>query len=176
MSVVLVSKEGEKFIVPKGVGVMAELIQNVIENDPDCTEDIPVGISSVPLKCFLEYCDHYNYTKDKTSIVHPLISTKPEEFITDVWERNFIAKYDQDFIIDLLEAMNFINCPALFELCCAVIAADFKGKDFEEIKKQYGLDDVEYTPEDEEEIMKEYPWIMEETEARIKKLREENGI
>ena len=72
--------------------------------------------------------------------------------------------------------MNFINCPALFELCCAVIAADFKGKDFEEIKKQYGLDDVEYTPEDEEEIMKEYPWIMEETEARIKKLREENGI
>jgi len=72
--------------------------------------------------------------------------------------------------------MNFINCPALFELCCAVIGAEFKGKDFEEIKKQYGLDDVEYTPEDEEEIMKEYPWIMEETEARIKKLREENGI
>ena len=94
MSVVLVSKEGEKFVVSKSVGVMAELIQNVIENDPECTEDIPVGINSVPLKCFLEYCEHYNYTKDKTTIVHPLISTKPEEFITDVWERNFITKYD----------------------------------------------------------------------------------
>ena len=94
MPITLVSKEGETFAVENAIGNMAELIQNVIENDPDCTEDIPVGISTVTLKVFIEYCQHYNYEKVKTTIVHPLISTKPEEFITDVWERGFITKYD----------------------------------------------------------------------------------
>jgi hypothetical protein len=57
-----------------------------------------------------------------------------------------------------------------------MVAAEFKAKEFEDIKKEYGLYDVEYTPADEEEIMKEHPWILEESENRIKRLREENGL
>jgi hypothetical protein len=57
-----------------------------------------------------------------------------------------------------------------------MVAADFKAKEFEEIKKEYGLYDVEYTPADEEEIMKEHPWILEESEARIRKLKAESGV
>ena len=104
-----------------------------------------------------------------------MISNKPEEFIKDEWERAFITKYDENMVIDILAAANYLNCPALFELCCAVVAAHFKDKDFEEMKKQYGLYDVEYTPEDEEEIMKEYSWILEDVEARIQKLKADNG-
>ena len=175
MSITLVSKQGEKFSVPQKIGVMSELIQGVIENDPDSLEEIPINVSTDHLKIFIAYCEHYNFSKKQTTIIHPLISNQPEEFIKDEWERAFITKYDQNMVIDLLEAANYLNCPALFELCCAVIAADFKGKDFEELKKEYGLYDVEYTPEDEEEIMKEYPWILEESEARIQKLKADNG-
>lgn len=57
-----------------------------------------------------------------------------------------------------------------------MVAADFKAKEFDEIKKQYGLQDVEYTPADEEEILKEFPWIIEESENRIKKLKQDNGV
>lgn len=176
MSVLLVSKQGTKFEVSKEIGKMSELIQNVIENDPDASEEIPLNINTEPLKCFLDYCQHYNFQKEKTTIVSPLVSCKPDEFLTDEWERKFISQFDQSFILDLLEAANFLNCPALFELCCAMVAADFKAKEFEDIKKEYGLYDVEYTPADEEEIMKEHPWILEESEARIRKLKAESGV
>lgn len=152
------------------------LIANVIENDPDGTEEIPLNVSSEALQSFLDYCEHYQYAKDKTTIVHPLVSNKPEDFITDEWERKFITHYDQNQILDLLEAANYLDAPAFFELCCAMIAADFKSKEFEDMKKQYGLHDVEYTPADEEEIMREHPWIFEESENRIKKLKQDSGI
>ena len=91
MSVQLVSKQGIKFEVPSAIGKMSELIQNVIENDPDATEEIPLAINTEPLKCVLDYCAHYNYQKEKTTIVSPLVSCKPEDFITDEWERKFIT-------------------------------------------------------------------------------------
>ena len=76
-------------------------------------------------------------------------------------------------MIELLVAANYLNIPSIYELCCAVIAAEFKGKNFDEIKKQYGLEDLQYTPADEEEIKKQYPWIITETEEKIKKLKNE---
>ena len=107
-------------------------------------------MSTDHLKIFIAYCEHYNFSKKQTTIICPLISCQPEEFIKDEWERAFITKYDQNTVINLLEAANYLNCPALFELCCAVVAAYFKGKDLEELKKEHELYDLEYTPEDEE--------------------------
>ena len=52
-----------------------------------------------------------------------------------------------------------------------MIASELKGKDFNEMKRRYGLDDVNYTPAEEEEILKQYPWILAETEEKIKKLK-----
>ena len=66
-----------------------------------------------------------------------------------------------------------MNSPAIYELCCSVIAAEFKGKNFDEIKKQYKLEDVQYGPEEEDEIKKQFPWIIEKTEEKIKRLKEQ---
>ena len=70
-------------------------------------------------------------------------------------------------------AANYFNIPALFELCCASIAAFFKGKDFDKIKGDFGLGDIVYTPEDEEALKKEYPWIMEQAEKKIAQIQSE---
>ena len=43
------------------------------------------------------------------------------------------------------------------------------------MKKRFSLDDVFYTPE-EEKIKKENPWIITETEEKIKKLMNENPL
>ncbi len=58
-------------------------------------------------------------------------------------------------------AANHFKIQALFELCCASIAAYFKGKNFDEMKHDFGLGDVVYTPEDEEQLKLDYPWIVE---------------
>ncbi len=47
-------------------------------------------------------------------------------------------------------AANYLNIPQLFELSCARIAVEFKGKNFDQVKKEFQLEDVNYTPEDDE--------------------------
>ena len=44
------------------------------------------------------------------------------------------------------------------------------------MKKKYGLDDVEFTPADEEEILDQFPWIKAEAEEKIAKLKMDQGL
>ena len=174
MSVSLVSKEGEKFQVSTEIKNMSQLINDILEDNGEeaqC-EDIPLTqVSSKFLNVIIEYCTHYDFKKTKTDIIAPLVSKVPKEFIKDPWEVQFIMQFTEDELIDLIQAANYMNIPAIFELACAMIASELKGKDFNEMKRRYGLDDVNYTPAEEEEILKQYPWILAETEEKIKKLK-----
>ena len=76
-------------------------------------------------------------------------------------------------IQELLQSANYLNVPAVFELACARIGAIFKGRNLEEVKKLFGLEGVKFTPEDEAQMLKEYPWILESLErekARVEGL------
>ena len=106
----------------------------------------------------------------------PLPSKNPAEFISHDGEREFIMAFSEEDLINLLLATNFMHVPALFELCCAMIASDLKGKDFNQMKKKYGLDDVEFTPADEEEILRQFPWIQAEADEKIAKLKKDSHI
>jgi len=125
------------------------------------------------MELIVEYCKHFNFTKTATDIEKPLISKDPKVFIKDDWEREFIEKLDLDAKCELLMAANYFNISAIFELCCATIAAFFKGKDFDKIKGDFGLQDVTYTPEDEEKLKAEYPWIQEQAEKKIAEIQAE---
>lgn len=48
-----------------------------------------------------------------------------------------------------------------------MIAAEFKGRDFDDVKKRFGLDEVTFSPEDEEQIKKDFPWLITETEEKV---------
>ena len=63
-------------------------------------------------------------------MVFPLPSKHPNEFISDPRELSFIQRFSEDELIEMISATNFMHVPALFELCCAMIASDLKGKDF----------------------------------------------
>ena len=69
-----------------------------------------------------------------------------------------------------MSTANYFDVPSVYELCCATIASQFKGKDFNQVKNEFGLNDVVYTPQSEEQIKKDYPWIIAETEQKIKDL------
>ena len=140
---------------------MSVLLQNMLEDlDGDYSEPVPLpGVSSRYLKIIIQFCEMHNFKKAQTDLVFPLPSKNPSEFIKDAREVEFILKFSEDELIELISATNFMHVPALFELCCAMIASDLKGKDFNQMKKKYGLDDVEFTPVDEEEILRQFPWI-----------------
>merc|ERR1712048_305724 len=110
--------------------------------------------------------------RQMSKLVDEALLDNAEEEAT-ITEANVNEKLDLDGKCELLMAANQFHIPALFELCCASIAAFFKGKDFEKIKGDFGLQDVTYTPEDEEKLKQEYPWIMEQAEKKIAEIQAE---
>ena len=111
---------------------MSILIANMLEDSgDDCSEPVPLpGVPSRYLAKIIAYCELHNFSKTQTDLVFPLPSKNPSEFITDPRELQFITQFSEDELIELLAATNFMHVPPLFELCCAMIAAELKGKDF----------------------------------------------
>ena len=75
----------------------------------------------------------------------------------------------------MLHACNYLNVPALFELCCASVASTFKGEDFNKMKKELITvgdsenddikklqDSIKYSEEDNEQLMRKYPWVLKD--------------
>ena len=165
------SREGETITVSTELRNMSKLIEESIsDHDGESTFAIECNQSSANIKAIVEYAEHYNFQKRRSDIVVPLVSPRPEDFIKDSWERNFILRLDLDQQVELLKTANYFDMPSVYELCCAMIASRFKGKDFNKVKHEFGLDDVVYTPESEDQIKKEYPWIMAQTDQKIKEL------
>jgi hypothetical protein len=153
---------------------MSRLVEEALLDSADEVATLTAAdINEKELKLIITYCQHHKFEKTASEIEHPLPSKDPKVFIKDEFDREFIGNLDLDAKCELLMAANYFDIPALFELCCATIAAFFKGKDFEKIKADFGLQDVTYTPEDEEKLKQEYPWIMEQAEKKIAEIQAE---
>ena len=153
---------------------MSKMIDEALmDNAEEVVELVSGEVALKEMQLIVEYCKHYDFKKTATDIEKPLKSKDPKVYIKDDWERDFIEKLDLDARCELLMAANYFNIPAIFELCCAAIAAFFKGKDFDKIKGDFGLQDVTYTPEDEEKLKAEYPWIQEQAEKKIAEIQAE---
>ena len=153
---------------------MSRLVEEALLDSADEVATLTAAdINEKELKLIIAYCEHHKFEKTSSEIEHPLPSKDPKVFIKDEFDRDFIGQLDLDAKCELLMAANYFDIPALFELCCATIAAFFKGKDFEKIKADFGLQDVTYTPEDEEKLKQEYPWIMEQAEKKIAEIQAE---
>ena len=131
---------------------MSKMIdESLMDNTEEVVELVSGEVALKEMQLIVEYCKHYDFKKTTTDI----------------------EKLDLDARCELLMAANYFNIPAIFELCCAAIAAFFKGKDFDKIKGDFGLQDVTYTPEDEEKLKAEYPWIQEQAEKKIAEIQAE---
>ena len=150
---------------------MSVLLKDMLEEKDDIyAEEIELPtITSEMMQLVIQYCAHFDYVKDPY-IEYPLKSNVLSQVLEDRWEADFITSLSQEKVISLLQAANYLNIPALFEVCCARIGADFRGKSFDSVKKDFGLESVTYTPEDEEQMIKEFGWILNEAHKKVEQL------
>jgi S-phase kinase-associated protein 1 len=153
----LVTTEGAKVNADVRLADMCALIKNITD-DSGILEEIPLPSVTEPiLRLIMAYCDRQNYVQPQP-IKKPLASDRIEEAVTEPWHAEFINNMTEEVLTELTMATNYMDSRGLFDLCCAKIATMFKGKTVEELKARYNLTE-DLTPEMEEKILKENPWI-----------------
>ena len=156
--VILISSDGEKIETSAKAAMRSTLIKDSIQ---DCRDDIieftANNVKGNILKKIVEYHEHYKDTEPK-EIERPLPSQNFKECV-DEFDFNF-TDIDLDMIFEILLASNYLDIKPLLELASAKVASILKGKTTEEIRRTFNITN-EFTPEEEQQIIEENKWCME---------------
>ncbi|XP_047074840.1 SKP1-like protein 1 [Lolium rigidum] len=158
--ITLKSSDGDEFKLEEAVAMESQTIRHMIEDD--CADNkIPLpNVNSKILSKVIEYCNkHVQVAKpmadgaaDGASALSPVEDLKN-------WDAEFVM-VDQDTLFDLSLAANYLNIKGLLDLTYQTIADMIKGKTPEEIRRTFNIKN-DFTPEEEEEIRREYQWAFE---------------
>ena len=156
--VILISSDGEKIETSAKAAMRSTLIKDSIQ---DCRDDIieftANNVKGNILKKIVEYLEHYKDTEPK-EIERPLPSQNFKECV-DEFDFNF-TDIDLNMIFEIVLASNYLDIKPLLELANAKVASILKGKTTEEIRRIFGITN-EFTPEEEQQIIEENKWCME---------------
>ncbi|CDP16773.1 unnamed protein product [Coffea canephora] len=144
--ITLQSSDGETFEVEEVVAMESRTIKHMIEDDC-ANSSIPIpNVTSNTLTKVIEYCKKH-------------VEAKNDEEGLKSFDADFM-KIDKDTLYDLLMASNYLDIKSLLDLGCQTVADKIKGKNPEDIRKEFGIKN-DFSPEEEEEIRKESPWVFD---------------
>ncbi len=144
--VTLVSSDEKKFTVPYEEIEMSLMIKDMIEGDDsmenmnDEEEDIPVipvsEVDSETLEKVIKYCNHHWNNRAK-KLDRPL-KDKLENVLSE-FDLEFL-KLDEEMLVKLTNAANYLNIPDLLSMLAAKIAITYvNGKSAQEVIKLFNL-------------------------------------
>ena len=152
----LIAKNGEKIDISLKAALRSGLINMNIELNPD-SKEIPLNVEFNILKKIIEYLEHYENEEPK-EIERPLPSTNFKDCVEE-WDYNFIGN-DTEFINQIILASNYLDIKPLLELSSSALTSQIKGKTTQEIRKLFNITN-DFTPEEEQQIIEENKWCME---------------
>ncbi len=156
-NICLVSQEYDKFIIPKSVAMMSDIVKGIINptNDEDDDQEIPFpNVKSKVLAKVIEFMKYHTNNPMK-EIERPLTRPNMKE-IVDVWYAEFV-NVEQEMLFELILAANYMDIKSLLDLTCAKVASIIKGQSPEEIRTTFGLSG-DFTPEEEAQVRKDNGW------------------
>ena len=155
--ITLVSSDGEKVEISNKAVQRSVLVKGIIEDYPDDAEVPLNNVKSNILKKIKEYLEHYENTEPK-EIERPLPSQNFKECV-DEWDNNYI-NVKINMILYLILGANYMDIKPLLELASSKVASIIKSKTTEEIRKTFNIIN-DFTPEEEQQIIKENKWYIE---------------
>ena len=72
------------------------------------------------------------------------------------WDSEYV-NIEQEVLFELILAANYLDIKSLLDLTCAKVASMIKGKNTEEIRKQFNIVN-DFTPEEEAQVREENRW------------------
>ena len=155
--VILVSSDGEKIEISSKAVERSNLVKGILEDYPDDAEVPLKNVKINILKKITEYLEHYENEEPK-EIDRPLPSLNFKECVPE-WDYNYI-NVNLDMIFELIDVANYLDIKNLFELASAKVASIIKARNTDEIKQTFNIN-KEFTQEEEEKILKDNQWCIE---------------
>lgn len=124
--------------IPLEICHMSEVIKCIINNCPDMKingeqQKIPISnVNGVTLEKIVDWLK-YHHNNPPKKIERP-ITTNDLSTIVCKWDFNFI-NIEIDEVINLMNAVNYLDIKELLDLCCAKMASLIKGKSPAEIRQ-----------------------------------------
>lgn len=157
-------KEGEprSFVLPRAAADLSITVKNLLnETTNDDDEPVPIPLPNVAgsvLERVVEYLKHAHENPDPEAEKRSEADQRAAE--TPEWEKNFCAQLNMEGLFHLILAANYLDIKLLLHLGCKTVAEMIRGKTPEEIKTLFGVT-REFTPEEEEQVKRENPWLVE---------------
>eukprot|EP00448_Togula_jolla_P022493 CAMPEP_0170590944 /NCGR_PEP_ID=MMETSP0224-20130122/12138_1 /TAXON_ID=285029 /ORGANISM="Togula jolla, Strain CCCM 725" /LENGTH=223 /DNA_ID=CAMNT_0010914771 /DNA_START=94 /DNA_END=766 /DNA_ORIENTATION=- len=158
----LKSSQGEIFEVEPEVACMSTLIKNMVD-DSGTDEEIPLpNVKTAILSKVIDYCKFHKENPPE-EIQKPLKSTNLKDCGVSEWDSEYV-NIEQEVLFELILAANYLDIKSLLDLTCAKVASMIKGKNTEEIRKQFNIVN-DFTPEEEAQVREENRWCEDDERA-----------
>ena len=129
------------------------LLRGIIEDYPEDTEFPLNHVNGTTLEKVKEYLTHYQ-DQEPSIISKPLKSNNFKECANE-WDNNFIGE-DNDSILALILAANFMDIKPLLELASAKVACKIRGTTTESIRKDFEINELNNDEKEQIEKDKKY--------------------
>ncbi len=151
--------EKEYIEVDKSITEHSSLIKNMMTDVTDSDEPVPlINVTSDIFGIVLEIITFYEGIKPEDTSEE---LSDPENIqIYEALETQFFNDMEQSTLFELILASNFLDIKFLIDGVCQKIANLIKGKEPEEIRRTFNIKN-DFTPEEEEKIIRENEWIDE---------------
>ncbi|CAG9332644.1 unnamed protein product [Blepharisma stoltei] len=157
--ITLVAKDSVKVKVSVEFRNISHLIKSILE-DSSPNEEISVEFIQEPvLAKIIEFAEHHHY-RPPASPKCPLTSNILSDALSDDWDINFVKNLTREQLIDLIQAARYLDVKSLLDICIATLAASFKGKEIDDINREFNIIE-DFTFEEEEKLKNDFPWVMD---------------
>ena len=147
------SSDGKVIELSTKAASKSKLLSGVIQDYPEDSEFPLNKISGETLGKVKEYLVHYQDSEPR-QIEKPL----PKDFkdCVDEWDYKFIGD-DNDQILALIFAANFMDIKPLLDLAAAKVATLIRGTTTESIRKDFEINDI--SKEEDEQMQKDKSYL-----------------
>jgi S-phase kinase-associated protein 1 len=144
--IILISKGGDRFVIPKKYAKISGLLKVSVEGDKEETE-FPLDVDTEELALVHEYMEHHKGVEPPI-VERPLKAKIMSENVKDPWDATFIDRLGKDpecadDVIRLCTASNYLEILSLLHLSCAKVASLIKGEPLEKMKKLLEMEEEE---------------------------------
>jgi len=146
---------GEILQVVREIACMSSKIRTMVEENGPLEEVVLSDCKHSTLRKAMEHCAYHIHNPFE-AIQKPLRSTNLRDSGVSEWDDDFI-NIEQEALFDLILVANTLDIKPLLDLSCAKVASMIKGKNTEEIRKQFNIVN-DFTPEEEAQVREENRW------------------